>query len=73
MMKSVVTGQAPVGPFRAPEPLPILKPSNFVTQKGFPAVNGVESVSGLYGFYGFFEHTFGGIVRGQGTDIPVQQ
>ena len=29
-------------PFRAPEPLPILNPSNFVPKNGFPVVKGVK-------------------------------
>ena len=33
----------PRGPFRAPEPLPILNPSNFVPQNGFPVVKGLTS------------------------------
>ena len=28
-------------PFRAPEPLPILNPSNFVPKNGFPVVKGL--------------------------------
>ena len=31
-----------VNPFRAPEPLPILNPSNFVPKKGFPVVKGLR-------------------------------
>ena len=38
-----------VNPFRAPEPLPILNPSNFVPKTGFPVVKkGVKCVSFLY-------------------------
>ena len=33
-----------VNPFRAPEPLPILNPSNFVPKNGFPVVNGLRHV-----------------------------
>ena len=29
-------------PFRAPEPLPILNPSNFVPKIGFPVVKGLR-------------------------------
>ena len=29
-----------LNPFRAPEPLPILNPSNFVPKNGFPVVKG---------------------------------
>ena len=32
-----------INPFRAPEPLPILNPSNFVPQNGFPVVKGLRS------------------------------
>ena len=31
----------PVNPFRAPKPLPILNPSNFVPKNGFPVVKGL--------------------------------
>ena len=33
-----------VNPFRAPEPLPILNPSNFVPQNGFPVVKGLRGL-----------------------------
>ena len=32
-----------VNPFRAPEPLPILIPSNFVSKNGFPVVKGLRA------------------------------
>ena len=32
-----------VNPFRAPEPLPILNPSNFVPKNGFPVVKALRS------------------------------
>ena len=32
-----------VNPFRAPEPLPILNPSNSVPKNGFPVVRGLRS------------------------------
>ena len=32
-----------LNPFRAPKPLPILKPSNYVPQNGFPVVKGLSS------------------------------
>ena len=31
-----------INPFRAPEPLPILNPSNFVPKNGFPVVKGLS-------------------------------
>ena len=31
-----------LNPFRAPEPLPILDPSNFVPKNGFPVVKGLS-------------------------------
>ena len=34
-------------PFRAPEPLPILNPSNVVPKNGFPVVKGLTNVSWL--------------------------
>ena len=34
-----------VNPSRAPEPLPILNPSNFVPKKGFPVVKGLSAFS----------------------------
>ena len=34
----------PFNPFRAPEPLPILNPSNFVPKNGFPVVKGLTSI-----------------------------
>ena len=33
-----------VNPFRAPEPLPILNPSNFVPKNGFPVVKGLRNL-----------------------------
>ena len=33
-----------VNPLRAPQPLPILNPSNFVPKNGFPVVKGLTSV-----------------------------
>ena len=83
IIKSVVTGQAPVtlelrntpgkkhkqtkggavvatvlekkwkrkygfNPFRAPEALPILNPSNFVPKNGFPVVEGSRDFLGWY-------------------------
>ena len=34
-----------LNPFRAPEPLSILNPSNFVPKKGFPVVKGLNPKS----------------------------
>ena len=34
--------QKALNPFRAPEPLPILNPSNFVPKNGFPVVKGLK-------------------------------
>ena len=31
-----------INPFKAPEPLPILNPSNFVPKNGFPVVKGLR-------------------------------
>ena len=33
-----------INPLRAPEPLPILNPSNFVPKNGFPVVKGLSTV-----------------------------
>ena len=33
-----------VNPFTAPEPLPILNPSNFVPKNGFPVVKGLREL-----------------------------
>ena len=38
-----------LNPFRAPEPLPILNPSNFVPKYGFPVVKGLNRVRGTLG------------------------
>ena len=38
-------GRCLVDPFRAPEPLPILNPSDFVPKNGFPVVKGLSSES----------------------------
>ena len=36
-------GYKKLNPCRAPEPLPILNPSNFVPKNGFPVVKGLSS------------------------------
>ena len=38
-----------INPFRAPEPLPILNPSNFVPKNGFPVVKGLRTWENLSG------------------------
>ena len=38
-------------PFRAPEPLPILCPSNFVPKNGFPVVKGLRNESEYFFFF----------------------
>ena len=36
-----IRSRTALNPFRAPEPLPILNPSNFVPKNGFPVVKGL--------------------------------
>ena len=38
-------GDTPINPFIAPEPLPILNPSNFVPKNGFSVVKGSSVTS----------------------------
>ena len=37
--------------FRAPKPLPILSPSNFVPQNGFPVVQGLRAIDKIQGLF----------------------
>ena len=42
------TPSGTLNPFRAPEPLPILNPSNFVPKNGFPVVKGLRVLKSKY-------------------------
>ena len=48
-------------PFRAPEPLPILNPSDFVPKNGFPVVKGLKAPTDLVGLC---------VVRSRGLFLP---
>ena len=62
-----------LNPFRAPEPLPILNPGNFVPQNGFPVVKGLRNstaavilneVDSGYNLSKILRFPIGGPVRG---------
>ena len=53
-----------VDPFRAPEPLPLLNPSNFVPKNGFPVVKGLRAAGARSESLGFVRNIKRNYIRG---------